>query len=110
MLGVPAVGTGDPLVVTFDRPLDHGLLQHCLEVVDADGDVVAGRTRTPSGEQAWEFTPDEPWTARAHRLTVDPMLEDLAGNSLRRVFDRDLSDAHESPDAAPVTSLDFAPT
>ena len=106
---MPAAGTGDPLVVTFERPLDHGLLQHCLEVVDAEGNVVAGRTWTSGAEQSWEFTPDEPWKERAHRLTVDPMLEDLAGNSLRRVFDRDLSDRTSRP-TGPGPSVVSAPT
>ena len=80
VLGVPVAGTGDPLVVTFDRPLDHGLLQHCLEVVDAEGNLVAGRTRTSSGERSWEFTPDESWRARP-----PPDRRSRAGGSRRQL-------------------------
>ena len=32
-----------------------------------------------------------------HRLLVDPVLEDVAGNSVQRVFDRDLSSAEDAP-------------
>jgi hypothetical protein len=31
------------------------------------------------------------WASGPHQLVVDPVLEDLAGNSVSRVFDRDLS-------------------
>jgi hypothetical protein len=33
----PAAGASAPLTVRFPRPLDHGLLQHVLQVVDAAG-------------------------------------------------------------------------
>jgi hypothetical protein len=42
-------------------------------------------------------------------LVVDPALEDLAGNSVSRVFDRDLTRPVDAPrDARPVT-LTFNP-
>ena len=44
-----------------------------------------------------------------HRVVVDPVLEDVAGNSVGRVFDRDLTSAADEPgDTAPVT-LPFHP-
>ena len=51
-----------------------------------------------------------PWTDAPHRVVVDPVLEDVAGNSVRRVFDRDLSNADDDPrDDGPV-ELPFHPT
>ncbi len=37
-------------------------------------------------ERSWRFTPDDPWSAGAHDLVVDRVLEDLAGNSVGRPF------------------------
>ena len=43
------------------------------------------------GEGSWSFAPDAPWRGATHVLAVETRLEDLAGNSLARVFDRDLT-------------------
>jgi len=98
----PAAGSCESLRVDFDRPLDHGLLVSCLSVVDAEGRAVAGVPAVGPGGRSWAFSPVDPWTADDHRLIVDPRLEDLAGNSVLRVFDRDLSD----PSAVTATSDD----
>jgi hypothetical protein len=96
------VSTTEPLTVTFDRPLDHGLLQRCLRVVRADGEV-AGAIAVGGEERSVTFTPTSPWRDVAHRLRVDPVLEDVAGNSVQRVFDRDITRADEAPrDGGPV--------
>ncbi|MEX1006377.1 MAG: hypothetical protein WD271_00860 [Acidimicrobiia bacterium] len=96
-LASPAGGTLRPLVVRFDRPLDHALLHRCLAVVDGNDRRVAGRVSVPAGEGSWAFTPTTPWPRAGLRLIVDTTLEDLAGNSVARVFDRDLSDADHAP-------------
>ena len=93
----PAVGSCDPLVVNFDRPLDHALLQHALRVTDGEGAPMAGRVTVGASEKSWRFYPDQPWREGRYTLVVDPVLEDLAGNSLTRVFDRDLEKAEDAP-------------
>ena len=102
-------GTRAPLRVTFDRALDHALLAHCVTVVDALGAPIPGRSTPADVDTAWTFTPEAGWAAAPHALVVDPILEDLAGNSVTRVFDRDLADpAHSRGPDAPV-ALPFAP-
>jgi hypothetical protein len=76
------------LVVRFDRPLDRALVSRHLQVIDRNGHPVAGDARLDRQTKLWTFTAPESgdgWTLR-----VDALLEDLAGNSVRRVFDRDL--------------------
>jgi hypothetical protein len=104
-----AADTTEPLEVVFDRSLDHALVGRCIDVVGptgpVDGAVVIGE-----GERSWQFTPTTPWTPETHRLVVDPVLEDVAGNSVQRVFDRDLSSPSDDPhDGGPV-ELTFHPT
>ncbi len=101
-------GTTEPLTVDFDRPLDHGLVARCLHVVSAAGRV-GGWTTVGHHERSWAFTPASPWLDVPYRLVVDPVLEDVAGNSVQRVFDRDLSNAEDAPrDGGPV-ELPFHP-
>jgi hypothetical protein len=96
-LAVPDSATRDPLVVTFDRPLDHALLGHCLAVGDDRGRPVAGSATVAAGETEWSFVPDAGWRAGGYELAVDGILEDLAGNSVLRVFDRELDRADHAP-------------
>jgi hypothetical protein len=97
VLDPPILGSTDPLVVHFDRPLDRALLEHCLEVRGPGPGRVAGRACPGPGERSWSFAPHQPWRAGDHRLRIDARLEDLAGNSLRRVFHRDLARADDDP-------------
>lgn len=106
-VAVPAPGTTGALRVVFDRPLDHGLALRCLEVVDPAGRPISGTVAIGPQEQSWSLTPDRPWVPGSHRLVVDPVLEDLAGNSVRRVFDRDLDEAAGLADPAPPTVISF---
>ena len=104
----PRAGSRDPLVVTFDRPLDHALLAHCLRI-DVDGTAVVGDIEVSDGDTAWSCTPAEPWRPVRHRLVVDAMLEDVAGNSAIRVFDRDLADATHEPMSVRHVTREFEP-
>jgi hypothetical protein len=102
----PCAGAQTPLTIQFDRPLDHALLAHCLCVRDALGIPVAGEASIGKEERGWHFTPESPWKPGRYTVAVDPILEDLAGNSLLRVFDRDLTrdeDAVSYPQRAAFT-------
>ncbi len=86
-LTVPAGGTRQPLVVTFDEPLDHALLQHVISVSDPTGNLADGNIRVENQEARWSFEPAKPWIAGTHQLLIEPTLEDLAGNSIARPFE-----------------------
>jgi hypothetical protein len=106
----PGPGSRDPLVVRFGRPLDHALLGHCLALHDARGGPLPGAASSADDGASWMFTPRHPWEPVRHRLVVSAMLEDVAGNSVTRVFDRDLAaDAH-TPVAATDVTVGFTPT
>jgi hypothetical protein len=104
-----AAGTREPLHVGFDRSLDHGLVARCLQVASPEGQL-AGVIEVGDEERSWTFTPATPWVDATHRLVVDPVLEDVAGNSVRRVFDRDLARAEDCPRPDGPVELLFQPT
>jgi hypothetical protein len=107
-IAAPAAGGDTPVTVRFDRPLDHALLQHCLTVTEDGGHPVDGTGQVGPGEDSWSFTPAAPWRRGAYVLVVDTILEDLAGNSAARVFDRDLSRPDDRPLDAARIAVDFA--
>ena len=106
----PAAGSKYPLTVEFDRPLDHALLDHSLWVHDAAGVALAGRGFSGPTESSWRFEPQSPWEEGRHLVIVEPRLEDLAGNSLIRVFDRDLTRAEDALADARRVAIDFSCT
>lgn len=102
-LAAPEAGTREPLVVSFDEPLDHALLQRMIAVRDGADRDVAGEVRVDRGERRWSFTPAKAWTAGKFSLVVDGMLEDLAGNSPGRPFE--VANAGDEVGATSATSI-----
>ena len=90
-VAAPAVGTREPLVISFGRSMNVTLLQRMLKVAGPRGDV-PGTVDILRDESAWRFTPQQPWTAGDYRLVVDNGLEDLAGNKIGQLFDIDVFD------------------
>jgi hypothetical protein len=105
----PRAGSREPLEVVFDRPLDHGLLLRCVRVCRPAGQVVDGIPEPGPQERSWRFRPARPWRRQAYCLRVDAMLEDLAGNSVSRIFDRDLSQPDDQPRPPRSAGVMFRP-
>jgi hypothetical protein len=95
----------DALLVRFDRPLDRTLVARYVRGLDERGRPVPGAPLIDDTAQAWSFVPIEPRIIR--RLSVDSRLEDLAGNSVRRVFDRDLRNPDD--DSLEVRTIELTP-
>jgi hypothetical protein len=85
-IDAPRGATDDPLVVSFPRPLDYGLLQRAL-TVSLRGERVAGDVRLEADETHWLFIPHAPWPAGEYQLRVSSILEDVAGNRIGRPFE-----------------------
>ena len=108
-LTAPPRHTAAPLEIGFDRSLDHGLLTRCLRVIGPDGRRVDGTCEIGQGERSWRLIPRLNWVPGTHQLLVDPALEDLAGNSVTRVFDRDLTRVADGPRPTQPVAVTFRP-
>ena len=108
-LHCPRAGSRASLEVAFDRPLDRALLEHSLTVLDSNAGPVDGRATVVDGERSWTFMPVDRWRPEPYCLAVDARLEDLAGNSLARVFDRDLTRPEDAPVDLSNAALEFRP-
>jgi hypothetical protein len=105
----PQVNTAAPLEVLFDRPLDPFLSARCLCVVGPDGRLMAGTPAVGRDGTSWRLTPRAPWAVGPHRLLIDPVLDDLAGNSVERVFDRDMTRPEDAPRGDALVAIEFCP-
>ena len=105
----PRRGSRAPFEVDFGRSLDHALVSRCLRVIGPDGERVAGASTVGAEERSWRFVPAADWRPGPHVLAVDPALEDVAGNSVSRVFDRDLTLATDDPSGACTVRVPFEP-
>ena len=102
----PSVGTRTPIQLHFPESLDYALLHRVIEVRDFHDALIAGRVEVGDEEKRWSFVPDLPWSKEEYSLSIDPILEDLAGNTPVRVFETDLRD---KPLAAPQLTRRFHP-
>jgi hypothetical protein len=96
----------DPLVVKMGEAYDVVLLRKAIVVIDVLGNRVDGKLIVSESESVVSFVPDRPWTNEKYTVMVNPKLEDLAGNNMERVFDRDVRDKPQpSGDNLPLTFL-----
>jgi hypothetical protein len=100
-LTVPHVGTREAFRVEFGEIVDHALAMSMIGLYAAGGTGVAGTVQLADDDRAWVFSPTLPWPEGDFELRVDKRLEDVAGNSIARVFDTDRDRAAGPVDAAP---------
>lgn len=87
----PRANTREPLEIRFPEPLDHALADRLISVHDAASRIVPGHSTLAEAETVWRLTPASPWSAGDYRLVVDSALEDVAGNSVARPFEVDVT-------------------
>lgn len=98
----PAANSRDALRLTFPEPMEHAL---SLRLITVRG--MAGKTALNDDGHQWSFTPDNSWTPGAHRLIIQPELEDLAGNSIGKPFEVDIAGTDKERPAAKAVVLEF---
>ncbi|MEJ7769338.1 MAG: Ig-like domain-containing protein, partial [Chitinophagaceae bacterium] len=93
----PKAGTMDPLRIILREPLDNFLLRETIQILDNNNKVINGSFTVSGKETQLYFVPAQQWKTGRYRLRVADDLEDLAGNNLARLFDRDLHAAKAFP-------------
>lgn len=86
----PKAGTVDPLRINAHESLDYMLLKNAVRITDGKGNEVSGSRTTAHEETVLHFSPAQAWLPGEYAIEVEPRLEDLAGNNLERLFDKDL--------------------
>lgn len=86
-IGTPAGNSVQPVTLTFNEPLDHGMLQRVLDVEDQFQMAIAGTVTISESEKLWSFVPDKAWKVGTYNIIVAANLEDRSGNSIARPFE-----------------------
>jgi hypothetical protein len=89
-LSLPTINSRRPLEISLNESLDYFLLQETIFILDGNEKILPGKFHITSAETTLAFTPADNWKAGDYQLVVAEHLEDLAGNNLKRPFDRDL--------------------
>ena len=106
-LMLPVALTKEPLIIVFGSPMDLSTALHTLSVQTQNGEILNGSVELTDNETLWKFTPINHWNKGKYRVLIYSKLEDLAGNNLNRVFDRDLTIEPMTPSEQEFHWVDF---
>ena len=101
-IGTPKAESRDPVTLTFNEPLDHGMLQRVLVVQDQFQAPIDGTINVEQSETRWAFAPTKPWAIGTYNIIVAANLEDRSGNSIARPFEVKMQ---KNVAAKPTTSV-----
>ncbi|MEO1052999.1 MAG: hypothetical protein AAFX87_20355 [Bacteroidota bacterium] len=105
-LSKPKVATSEVLQIDFGESLDYVLANYCLQI-KRNGEMLPGQIALQNEERMWQFQPHELWQRGEYIIEVQSRIEDLAGNNLNRVFDRDLEVDPQEPENQEIQYLKF---
>lgn len=84
---LPPANTREVLNVRLHDTYDHISLAYRIRIRTKGGHSVPGRIDVYNAETEWSFTPQGKWQVGLYSITIDPLLEDIAGNRLTGLFD-----------------------
>lgn len=106
-LAVPKAGTTEPVEVVFPEPMDRGLLDRLLAIVNDEGNTLEGSVTVDREETRWSFRPSSEWLPGNYELIAGAELEDLAGNALNGLFEVDVFEVDQIAPVGDTESLPF---
>ena len=90
--------------IKFDRVMDAGLLEDQLQVQDDEGRPVMVAVQVMAGGLGVRLKPSHPFRKGEYRISISPILEDVAGNRINEALDHAV---HEKPTESPGLVIDF---
>jgi hypothetical protein len=90
-LKIPESGTNQPLEINTLESLDFFLLTETIRIFDKNRNKIPGELKIEKEETKLSFIPQKKWASGQYLLRIDSHLEDLAGNNLNKLFDRDIT-------------------
>lgn len=93
----PPLFETSPLVINLKESHDYILLTKAVKIFDDQGNLVDGTVVVKDNESSIAFVPKAPWLQMEYTIQINPLLEDLAGNNLNRLFDEDVTSRSSTP-------------
>ncbi len=101
----PTPDTVQPLIISFGEMLDFATAGKAITTCSSNDELIEFSQQADWDGTRIKIFPSKPWAAGDYTITLNPRLEDLAGNSLERPFEVDLS--AETKDFAQKLTLTF---
>jgi len=86
---IPEKNTKSPLKINFNEVLDPILALEGIKLIYG-GNPLSGQLKLTDLDRMIRFEPNGPWKVGEYQILVNPILEDMAGNTLQHPFDSDL--------------------
>jgi hypothetical protein len=90
----PMADTVQPLIISFGEMLDLATTGKAVTTCSSNEIFIEFSQQADWDGTRVEIFPSKPWAAGDYTITLNPRLEDLAGNSLERPFEVDLKSKH----------------
>jgi len=101
----PTADTVQPLIISFGEMLDFATAGKAITTCSGNDELIEFSQQADWDGTRVKIFPSKPWAAGDYTIALNPRLEDLAGNSLERPFEVDLSS--EQTDLARKLKLTF---
>ena len=89
MISKPETNTKQSINIDFAGIMDHVSLAFRIRVLNKKNEIVSGSIDLANNEKKWIFTPNTKWVkGDEYTLSIDPVLEDIAGNRITGLFDQ----------------------
>ena len=92
---VPKENSSDSLRISFNRIMDHALIQSMIRIEFEDRKLVGGHWEISKDETKALFFPEGAWKKGSYRLIMNGRLEDVSGNNLNNLLDQKIKAEHE---------------
>ncbi|WP_378173819.1 Ig-like domain-containing protein [Aquimarina sp. SS2-1] len=90
-INVPNVNSVSKLIIHTDESLDYGSCIRNIIVFDSNQMEIEGSWNIDDKETVLSFTPLKPWKNDNYQIVFSEVIEDLAGNTLNRLFDQNMN-------------------
>jgi hypothetical protein len=87
----PKIGSLDPLIIRFGESLENAIAMRGMQLY-FQGAAMEGEFSLREQESECAFQPVNAWRIGVFELRVSSTMEDLAGNSLRKPFEIEMTD------------------
>ncbi len=102
----PSHGSKEILTIDLQESLDYAVLKNSIRILNENSSPLKGEFSLQSNESILNFIPETKWIKGKYFVEIEAKLEDLAGNNLNRLFDKDLS-KDKSDKNKPIYKLPF---
>ncbi|MBN3519214.1 hypothetical protein JYB62_04300 [Algoriphagus lutimaris] len=93
LIEIPSSNTFDSLILEFNELLDYPLLNEIFSIKGENDSSIKGEFEIGIHEKSIRFGPNISWKPGEYCIQIESRLEDLGGNNLNRLFEKDLVDA-----------------